>query len=275
MSLSWRDRRAPAWPNRHPARTWIPVFVALACMLAICTYRYIQVWTPLQRFYFTTYIRSALRSATSSAGTGEYDLLAVTTKNGGHWASDGEVTEGKTASGEATLALTPKALKAGALHLVLKPVQANDAKVREFLQNAIYGDQTLTRFLQPALWGSLAVLFFCLAFTLPKDASHGRRDGRSPKGPLFGSPQVFDRRNHRAIDFELSTEELPVVGLPKKRPMFVERPSEVKPEEPPKTMVVAAKTDGALDRRVRQQEVKRDPEQKSSRRPGRKERYFQ
>ena len=130
----------------------MPVFVTLACMLAICAYRYIEVWTPLERFYFTTYIRSALRSATSSARTGEYELLAVTTKHGSHWASDGEVTDVKTASGEATLALTPQALKAGALHLVLAPVQANDAKIREFLRNAIYGDQTLTGFLQPALW---------------------------------------------------------------------------------------------------------------------------
>jgi len=252
----------------------MPVFVALASMLAICTYRYIEVWTPLQRFYFTTYIRSALRSATSSARTGEYELLAVTTKHGSHWASDGEVTEGETASGEATLALTPKTLKAGALHLVLAPVQANDAKIREFLRNAIYGDQTLTRFLEPALWGSLAVLFLWLAFTLPKDATHRRREGRSPKGPLFVSPQPFDRRNHHVIDFELSAEELPIVGLPKKHPTFADRPSEVKPEDPPKAVAVAAR-DGALDRRIGQHEVKEDPEQKPSRRPARKERYFQ
>ena len=81
------------------------VFVALASMLAICTYRYIAVWTPLQRFYFTTYIRSGLRRATTSARTGQYELLAVTTKNSSHWASDSEVTEAKTESGEATVRL--------------------------------------------------------------------------------------------------------------------------------------------------------------------------
>lgn len=249
--------------------------MALASMLAISTYRYLRVWTPLQRFYFTMYIRSALRSATSSTWTGEYDLLAITTKHGSHWASDGEVSEGKTASGEATLALTPQALKAGALQLVLARVQANDAKIREFLRNAIYGDETLTRFLQPALWGGLAVLFFWIAFTLPKDATQRRPEGRSPNRPLFVSPQIFDQRNHHAIDFELSAEELPVVGLPKKRPMFVERPSEVKPEDAPKAVAVAAKTEGALERRIRPQEVNEDLEQKPSRKPARKERYFQ
>jgi len=272
VSLSWRTRRAPAWRNRDSARTWMPVFLALASMLAICAYRYLRVWTPLERFYFTTYIRTALRSATRSAGTGEYDLLAVTTKHGSHWASDGEVTEGKTASGEATLGLTPQALKAGALHLVLAPVQANDAMIREFLRNAIYEDQTLTHFLEPALWGGLAVLFFWLAFTLPKDATHRRREGRSPNRPWFVSAQVFDRRNHHAIDLELRPEELPVVGLPRKHPMFADSPSDAKPEE---SVAVAAKTDGALDQRIRQQEVKEETEQKPSRRPARRERYFQ
>ena len=250
----------------------MPVFMALASMVAICTYRYLQVWTPIERFYFTTYIRSSLRSAASSARTGEYDLLAVTTKLGSHWASDCEVTEAKTASGEATLALTPKAQKAGALHLVLEPVQANDAKIQEFLRNTIYEGQTLTRFLEPALWGGLAVLFLWLAFTLAKDATQRRREGRSPNSPLFVSPQVFDRRNHHAIDFELRPEELHVAGPPRKHSMFADRPSDVKPEEP---VAVAAKTDGALDRRIRQQEVKEDPEQKPIRKPARKERYFQ
>jgi len=251
----------------------MPVFMALASILAICTYRYLRVWTPLERFYFTTYMRSVLRGATSSARIGEYELLAVTTKHGSHWASDGEVTEAKTASGETTLALTPKAQKAGALHLVLEPVQANDAKIHEFLRNTIYGDQTVTRFLEPALWGGLAVLFLWLAFTLPKNATRRRREGRSPNRPWFVSPQVFDRRNHHAIDFDLSAEELPV-GLSKKRLMFAETPSAVKPEDPPRAMAVAAKTDGALDRRLRLQK-QADIEQKPSTRPARKERYFQ
>jgi len=252
----------------------MPVFMALASIVAICTYRYLQVWTPLERFYFTTYIRSSLRSAASSARTGEYDLLAVTTKLGSHWASDCEVTEAKTASGEATLALTLKAQKAGALHVVLEPVQANDAKIQEFLRKTIYGDQTVTRFLEPALWGGLAVLFLWLAFTLAKDATQRRREGRSPNSPLFVSPQVFDRRNHHAIDFELRAEELPVVDLPKEPPMFVERACEVKPQDLAKAVAIAAKTDGALDQRIRLQK-QADIEQKPSTRPARKERYFQ
>ena len=99
MSHKWgRDKHAGEWPNRHPVWTWVSVFVALAGMVAICTCRYKEVWTPLQRFYLKTYIRSGLRSATSFARTGHYELLAVTTKKGSHWAIDGEVIEVKTDS---------------------------------------------------------------------------------------------------------------------------------------------------------------------------------
>ena len=164
------------------------VFVVLASMLAICTYRYIAVWTPLQRFYFTTYIRSGLRRATTSARTGQYELLAVTTKNSSHWASDSEVTEAKTESGEATVRLTQEALKTGALHLVLLPVQSDDAKMHEFLRQWFYQNQTLTDLLHAALWGPFSALLLWLAFTLARNAAHARkhREGGRLKRPEAG-----------------------------------------------------------------------------------------
>ena len=156
MSHKWRpDRPAREWPNRHPVWAWVPVFMALASMLAICTYRYIAVWTPLQRFYFITYVRSGLRSATTFARTGQYELLAVATKNRSHWACDGEVTEAKTESGEATVTLTLEARKTGALHLVLLPVLAEDAKMHGFLRHGINGDKRSPILCDPhcrALW---------------------------------------------------------------------------------------------------------------------------
>ena len=226
MSHKWgRDKHAGEWPNRHPVWTWVSVFVALAGMVAICTCRYKEVWTPLQRFYLKTYIRSGLRSATSFARTGHYELLAVTTKKGSHWAIDGEVIEVKTDSGKTTVALTQEALKIGDVHLVLQPVQAGDANLHEFLEHAIYQDHTLADFLRPALWGSLAVFFLCLAFALPKDAARARerREGRRLKGPELVSPQVFNRRNRSdGIGFELTERtliqrfsgRLPILRLP-------------------------------------------------------------
>ena len=57
MEAAWECKRVVESPSSW---TWMWVFVVLASMLAICAYRYIAVWTPLQRFYFKTYIRSGL-----------------------------------------------------------------------------------------------------------------------------------------------------------------------------------------------------------------------
>lgn len=254
------------------------VFAVLASMLAICTYRYIAVWTPLQRFYFTAYIRSGLRRATTSARTGQYELLAVTTKNSSHWASDGEVTEAQTQSGEATVRLTQEALKNGALHLVLLPVQSDDAKMHEFLRQWIYQDQTLTDLLHAALWGPFSALLLGLAFTLARDAARARkhREGGRLKRPELVSPQVFHRPKHAGgTAFGLSGDRLPVAGLAKKHPTHIGRPVDVKPEEPPMAVTTALTADDGVDRKITRPESNQDPEHRLSRKPARKERYFQ
>src|SRR5206468_4568629 len=56
-----RNSYAGQWQNRRSVWTWTAAFLALASMVGICVYRYAEVWTPLERFYVTTYIRSVLR----------------------------------------------------------------------------------------------------------------------------------------------------------------------------------------------------------------------
>ncbi len=81
MSQEWgRNKHAGVWPNRHAAWTWTAVFLALVSMVAICAYRYAKTWTPLQRFYLKTYIRSGLRSVTSFAKNDRYQMLTVITE---------------------------------------------------------------------------------------------------------------------------------------------------------------------------------------------------
>jgi hypothetical protein len=179
--------------------------------VAICTYRYTEEWTPLQRFYLKTYIGSGLRSATSFAKTDHYQVLTATTKKGSHWVTDGEVTEIITDIGGTTLGLTEEALKIGDLRLVLEPVQADNAKLHELLRHWIYQDQTATDFLRPGVLGGLAVLFACLAVALRKDAARARerREGRRLKGPELVSPSIFNRRNRSdGIGFELTEKTL-------------------------------------------------------------------
>ena len=208
MSQEWgRNKYAGVWPNRHAAWTWSALFLALVSMVAICAYRYTKTWTPLQRFYLKTYIRSGLRSVTSFAKSDRYQMLTVVMKKGSHLAAEGEVTEAKTASGETTLALTDDAVKIGDLRLELQHVEINSGKLHELLGHSFYQDQTIMDFLRPALWGGLVVFFVCLAVAIPKDAARARerREGRRLKGPELVTPRVFNRRNRsNGVGFELT-----------------------------------------------------------------------
>lgn len=212
MSQEWgRNKHAGVWPNRHAAWTWTAVFLALVSMGAICAYRYTEVWTPLQRFYLKTYIRSGLRTVTSFAKSDRYQMLTAITKKSSHWAAEDEVTEVKTASGETTLALSDDAVKIGDLRLVLQQVQVNSGKLHEFLGHWVYQDQTFMDFLRPALWGGLAVLLVCLVLAIPKDNARDRerREGRRLKGPELVTPRLFNRRNRSdGIGFELTERTL-------------------------------------------------------------------
>jgi hypothetical protein len=279
VNHNWRaDRHAGKWRKHHPMWAWMPVFAALASMLAICAYRYIEVWTPLQRFYFKTYILTGLRSVGGMANSGHYELLAVTTKSGSHWASEGEVAEARTEAGRSTVALTQEALKNGGLHLVLVTVQSDDGNLHDFLRQRIYRDQSLAVFLRPALWGGLGVLFLWPAFTLLKEIvlARGRRDGRRSSVPEPASSLAFHRTNPTHGILRDLTDDKPTVAVPKKHSPFLEaRLTDVKADEQPKAMVTAASAGDDARRRIVQDESKQEPEQKLSPKPARKERYFQ
>ena len=279
MNHNWRaNRHAGQWRRRHPTWAWMPVFAALASMLAICAYRYIEVWTPLQRFYFKTYILTGLRSVGGMANSGHYELLAVTTKKGSHWASDEEVTEARTESGGTTVALTQEALKNGGFHLVLVTVQSDDGDLHDFLQQDIYRDQSLAVFLRPALWGGLGVLFLWPAFTLLKEVvrGRGRLRGRGAGVPKPASSLALHRtKSPRGIRCDL-TNDKPAIAARENRPAFIETRLEVKPDDPPNVVTTAAASAGENARRnTLQDETRQEPERKSEPKPARKERYFQ
>src|SRR5206468_10332710 len=103
-----RNSYAGQWQNRRSVWTWTAAFLALASMVGICVYRYAEVWTPLERFYVTTYIRSVLRSLVKFSRTDSYWTVSAVGKKGSHWALDEEVIEVKTGTGETALALTPE-----------------------------------------------------------------------------------------------------------------------------------------------------------------------
>lgn len=279
MNHDWRPARHVGERRKHhPIRAWMPVITVLASMLAVCTYHYIEVWTPLQRFYFGTYILTGFRTVSGMTNSGHYELLAVTTKNGSHWAVDGEVTEARTESGGKTLALTREALKHGGLHLVLLTVESDNANLHDFLRQEIYQDQTLTVLLRPALWSGLAVLFLWPASMLFLGAveAYRRSHGRKLSVPGLASPQGGTRQNPLcAARPDRTHQNSPVAALTKVGLYREATPMKVEPHEPRTVVRTAESVDGDARREIIQDEFKQEPEHKSKPKPARKERYFQ
>src|SRR5438876_11398043 len=143
-------------------------------MVGICVYRYAEVWTPLERFYVTTYIRSGLRSLVKFSRTDSYWTVNAVSKKGSHWALDEEVIEVKTGTGETVLALTPEAVSIGDVRLVIQKSLWDNARLHDFLGQWIYRVETLLDFIKPGLMGGIVVLLVVLELAIQKDSRRAR-----------------------------------------------------------------------------------------------------
>src|SRR5260370_31377537 len=92
LNPSWgRDDAAGTWPHPKPVWTVATLVIAVISAAVISAYRYVEVWTPLQRLYLSTYVRSDVMSGLGLTTTGRYRLLQVADRRGSRLALDDEV----------------------------------------------------------------------------------------------------------------------------------------------------------------------------------------
>ena len=196
MKQKWgREDDAGEFPSDKAVWTIGAFCVALLSVFAIAGYRYMRVWTPLQRHYLTAYVGTPVAGAFRTDGW--YTLLMVVTRKGTRMALDNEVEPFVTEKGESTFTLTEEAIKVGDLKLEWQRARYDNAKLHEFLGHWIYQDQTLTDLAKPALWGGLGVLLVGLVVAIPMDSARKRirKHGRRLKGPELVTARAFNRRN--------------------------------------------------------------------------------
>jgi len=171
------------------------LLVAVLSGAAIGAHDYIREWTPLQRMYFPSYIRSQCVAALGIA-RGSYQLLYVVDRKGERPAINDDVRPATTVEGRVSFVLSDAALRAGAQRLVWVSGQRAHAAVHDFLQRWIYDNQTLANLATPALRGALVMLLVGLVVAIPNDLARARqrRHGRRLKGPELVSARTFNRR---------------------------------------------------------------------------------
>ena len=141
MRTKWGREKSTGGPSIQPVYTYALVLLSLVATLGIEGFRYMRVWTPLQRHYLPAYLGSQIAGAVRDNGW--YTLLKVVTRKGSRLALDSEVVPAVTESGENTLALTKEALKQGALRLESQRGHYNNAEMHAYLGDLIYQNQTL------------------------------------------------------------------------------------------------------------------------------------
>jgi hypothetical protein len=151
MNPEWgRPDTAGAWPDPTSAWTIAAVLTAMLSAAGIAAARYHTAWTPLQRHYLATYLRSAMLSGIG-AGSGTYQTLQVIDRTGSRLALDEEVTPVTTTSGEPSWALTEAAMRAGDQRLTWRSDRYAHATLHASLLHWIYRDQGLVPLVAPAL----------------------------------------------------------------------------------------------------------------------------
>jgi hypothetical protein len=132
------------------------VWLTLALVGAMSTevYRYVELWTPLQRDYLIAYMRSAV----AVSPLGEYDVWQIVDRTGSRFALDEDLVSVTTAAGETSFALAEPVAKDGGRLVVVSQTYAQ-AALHGFLRRWIYRDQTVFDLLVwPPLWAALALV---------------------------------------------------------------------------------------------------------------------
>jgi type IV secretory pathway TraG/TraD family ATPase VirD4 len=196
MSYEWgRAPEAGRWQRAIPVWFMSVVLVALVSGIGMWWVRQAFVWTPLQQFYLSAYVRSALASSLAIQ-TGRYRLLLMESRRGSRLAIDEEVVPVSTSSGEMNFVLSGLARQAGSGRLVWRDLVVNHRRLHTDLEVWVYQNQTLFDLARPSLITVLAMLIVGLLIAIPRDVrwSRSRRHGRRLKGPELVSVRQFNRR---------------------------------------------------------------------------------
>ena len=197
MTETWgRSDTAGTWPHPRPLCTMAACIAALGTALAIEASQVLCVWTPLQRWYVSVYVRSAVIGGLGVTASGHYRLLQVIDRTGrNRLALDGEVRPSTTVT-ELPFTLTEAAEQVGDQRLVWRDASYVHLLLHAFLRRWIYRDQTVWDLGRGAFWGAGVVLAVGLGLAIPHDVARARdrRQGRRLKGPELVSAARFNRR---------------------------------------------------------------------------------
>ena len=153
MDQGWgREASAGTWIRTRPAWAFSAALIAVVTVIGLGQYRYSR-WTPLQRFYFSAYVRSTTLDALGVTNAGRYALLTVIDGRGPRLAVDRDVEASPDSSSGDAFTLAPAARSTGVRGPVVVTDLYDPRALHTFLLTWIYQGRRL----RDLAWPPLAV----------------------------------------------------------------------------------------------------------------------
>jgi len=161
--------------------------------IGIFTYLNVEVWTPLQRWYWIQY----LNTKNFPSPRGDYQVLSKLDQQGQRrMAIDADVMPSPPHGRQfIPFDLTQQARQAGAIQLVVDNVHYSSVQMNQILAGKIFGGQSTDDLLRPAWVGALGVFVVGLVLTIPRNRARRniQEQGRRLKGPEMVTVKEFNR----------------------------------------------------------------------------------
>jgi Type IV secretion-system coupling protein DNA-binding domain len=188
MSRLWGHAKRP----KQVSHLCVLVLAAGAA-LAIWTYLNAEVWTPLERYYWSDYLNTEM----FQGQRGEYRILEVVDRRGQHRiATDPDVVPTQGHGRQLIpFGLSDHARQAGAVDLVVDPVHYGSVQMHQVLQQWIYGGQSVMGLSSPAWAGGVCVLLLggVCVFRYKRNCNDFLEGGRRLRGPQIVTVKEFNR----------------------------------------------------------------------------------
>lgn len=195
------------WPRHRLVFVMMAILLALACGAAVFAYQYKVRWTPLERFYFPTYFRTAhLINSRNPYLRPSHTLMAlfIVYPRQTRLALNREVVSVPPPSGASSkgiaFALSDEAVHNSANRLEWRSMRFDDQWLHGWLGRWIYHGRSLWQLFRSAWYVTLLSLVIALPFAIRRDAAETskRRRSRALKGANISTRSEFHRHHGRS-----------------------------------------------------------------------------
>lgn len=198
-TTNWGRKESILWPRHKPLYTYSALFISVFLTFVFGCSR-IHLAAPLQRYYLSVFERATAFAHFVPKHRSDYRMLFVADRKGApRPAMNEDVSFGLTPQPDGQpipLSLSPRSQEQAGEVLIRGPQRSYiDARLRDYLQTAVYDGNGLLAFFEVPL--SAGVMFFVglLPFAIAADVKRQKmlRYGRRLKGPEMLTPKEFNR----------------------------------------------------------------------------------